>query len=211
MQGGEAERDRINPNEGWESIQATLDRSRSSMYVAGWPTIMLMWGAIVAIGYVAQFAVETHAAGFAEDFPWFPGPLWGGLGLVGMVASSMIGHRASRESATGPTATSVGLRVFAFWISVVAAAFIVPIASGLWTAEADGAAIGGVVIGIVALGYVLFGIMHHAAIALVGLGIAAAFYVPGHFAGDASLVVSAAVTVVVVAGAWVWIRKSGAA
>ena len=211
MQGGEAERDRINPNEGWESIQATLDRSRSSMYVAGWPTIMLMWGAIVAIGYVAQFAVETHAAGFAEDFPWFPGPLWGGLGLVGMVASSMIGHRASRESATGPTATSVGLRVFAFWISVVAAAFIVPIASGLWTAEADGAAIGGVVIGIVALGYVLFGIMHHAAIALVGLGIAAAFYVPGHFAGDASLVVSAVVTVVVVAGAWVWIRKSGAA
>ena len=211
MQGGEAERDRINPNEGWESIQATLDRSRSSMYVAGWPTIMLMWGAIVAIGYVAQFAVETHAAGFAEDFPWFPGPLWGGLGLVGMVASSMIGHRASRESATGPTATSVGLRVLAFWISVVAAAFIVPIASGLWTAEADGAAIGGVVIGIVALGYVLFGIMHHAAIALVGLGIAAAFYVPGHFAGDASLVVSAVVTVVVVAGAWVWIRKSGAA
>ena len=82
---------------------------------------------------------------------------------------------------------------------------------GLWTAEADGAAIGGVVIGIVALGYILFGIMHHAAIALVGLGIAAAFYVPGYFAGDLSLVVSAAVTVVVVAAAWLWIRKSGAA
>ena len=211
MQGGEAERERISPNEGWESIQATLDSSRSAMYVAGWPTIMLMWGAIVAIAYVAQFAVDTHAPGFAEDFPWFPGPLWGGLGLVGMVASSLIGHRASRDNAEGPTATGAGLRVFAFWISVVAAAFIVPVASGLWTAEADGAAIGGVVIGIVALGYVLFGIMHHASIALVGLGIAAAFYVPGYFAGDLSLVVSAVVTVVVVAGAWVWIRKSGAA
>ncbi len=211
MQGGEAERERISPNEGWESIQATLDSSRSAMYVAGWPTIMLMWGAIVAIAYVAQFAVDTHAPGFAEDFPWFPGPLWGGLCLVGMVASSLIGHRASRDNAEGPTATGAGLRVFAFWISVVAAAFIVPVASGLWTAEADGAAIGGVVIGIVALGYVLFGIMHHASIALVGLGIAAAFYVPGYFAGDLSLVVSAVVTVVVVAGAWVWIRKSGAA
>ena len=211
MQGGEAKGERIGSNQGWESIQATLDRSRSSMYVAGWPTITLMWGAIVAIGFVAQFAVETQAAGFAEDFPWFPGPLWGGLGLVGMVASSIIGHRASRDNAEGPTATAAGLRVFAFWISVVAAAFIVPAASGLWTAEADGAAIGGVVIGIVALGYILFGIMHHAAIALVGLGIAAAFYVPGHFAGDLSLVVSAVVTVVVVAAAWVWIRKSGAA
>ena len=209
MQGGEVERERISPNEGWESIQATLDRSRSAMYIAGWPTIMLMWGAIVAIGYVAQFAVETHATGFAEDFPWFPGPLWGGLGLVGMVASSMIGYRASRDTAAGPTATSVGLRVFAFWISVAAAAFIIPAASGLWTAEADSASNGGVAIGVVALGYILFGIMHHAAIALVGLGIAAAFYVPGYFAGDASLVVSAVVMLAVVAAAWVWIRKSG--
>ncbi|MDD9996020.1 MAG: hypothetical protein OXS35_09825 [Dehalococcoidia bacterium] len=211
MQGGEVERERISPNEGWESIQATLERSRSSMYVAGWPTIMLMWGAIVAIGFVAQFAVDTHATGFAEDFPWFPGPLWGGLGLVGMVASSMIGYRASRDNAAGPTATSVGLRVFAFWISVVAAAFIVPAASGLWTAEADGKSIGGIAIGIVSLGYILFGIMHHPAIALVGLGIAAAFYIPDHFAGDSSLVVSAAMMVVVVTIAWVWIRRSGTA
>ena len=198
----------ITPTEGWLAIQETLDSSRSAMYVAGWPTIMLLWGAIVAAGYLSHYAVETFAATFAEDYQWFPGPLWGGLGFVGMVASSVIGYRASRTNAIGRTATSVGLRVFFFWMSVVAAAFIVPAASGMWTADTDADAIRGVGIGIVALGYILFGIMHHAAIALVGLGIAAAFYVPTHFAGDATLVVSAVLMLVVVAAAWVWIRKS---
>ena len=90
-----------------------------------------------------------------------------------------------------------------------AAAFVIPAASGMWIEGTDSAAISGVAIGIVALGYILFGIMHHAAIALVGLGLAAAFYVPTFFVGDAALVVSAALMLVVVAVAWVWIRKSG--
>ena len=202
----------ITPEEGRESIHSTLDRSRSSMYVAGWPNIMLLWGGIVTIGYLSQYLVQTLAPGFAGNYPWFPGPLWGGLGLVGMVGSSLIGYRASKDNATGRTATGVGLRVFFFWMTVVTAAFVIPAASGMWTSDWPAAsAIPGVAIGIVALGYILFGIMHHPAISLVGVGLAAAYYIPSLLAGDAFLVVSAMLMLLVVAVAWVWIRRSGEA
>ena len=98
-----------------------------------------------------------------------------------------------------------------FWISAIAASFIIPAASGLWTADADPIAISGVSVGIVALGYILFGIMHHLAIALVGLGIAASYYLPRHFADDAAPLVSAVLILAVVVVAWVWIRKSSMA
>ena len=171
---------------------------------------MLLWGAIGAIGYVSQFAVQTLGPGFAENYPWFPGPLWGGLGLVGMVGSSLIGYRASNDNATGRTATGVGLRAFFFWMTVISAAFVIPAASGMWTLDWPAAsAIPGVAIGIVALGYILFGIMHHPAISFVGVGLAAAYYIQSLLAGDASMVVSAMLMLMVVAVAWVWIRKSG--
>ena len=208
MQGQGSEAQGITPDQGWQSIQATLDRSRSSMYMAGWTTIMLLWGAIVATGYLSMYAVETLAPAFAEDYPWYPGPLWFGLGIFGMVGSSLIGYRASKENATGPAATAAGLRVFGFWMTVVAAAFVIPAASGLWTADSDPIAITGVAIGIVSLGYVLFGILHHPSISLVGLGIAASYYVPTHLAGDAAPVVSAALILAIVAAAWMWVRRS---
>ena len=78
----------------------------------------------------------------------------------------------------------------------------------MWNAE-DGANIPYVAIGIVSLGYVLFGIMHRPVIAVVGVGIAAAFYIPGYLAGEAALVISAAATLTVAALGAVWIRKSG--
>ena len=208
MQGHESKGQQITPEQGWRSIQSTLDRSRSSMYTAGWTNIMLLWGAIVAMGYFSMYAIETWAPVFAEDYPWYPGPLWFGLGIPGMIGSSLIGHRASRQNATGPTATAAGLRVFGFWMTVVAAAFVVPAASGLWVADSDPIAIRGVAIGIVALGYILFGILHHLAIGLVGLGIAASYYVPTHFAGDSAPVLSAVLMLAIVAVAWVWMRKS---
>ena len=198
----------ITPEQGWSSIQSTLERSRSAMYVAGWPNIMLLWGAIVAVGYFSMYVIETLAPVFAEDYPWYPGPLWSGLGISGMIGSSLIGHRASKQNASGPTATAAGLRVFGFWMTVVAASFIIPGASGLWASDPDPMAIRGVAIGIIALGYILFGIMHHLAIALVGLGIAASYYLPTQFGGDAGPVLSAVLMLAVVAIAWVWIRKS---
>ena len=204
----DSEGQQITPEEGWTSIHATLDRSRSSMYVAGWTNIMLLWGSIVAVGYLSMYAIETLAPVFATDYPWYPGPLWFGLGIPGMIGSSIIGYRASKQNASGPSAKAAGLRVFSFWMSVIAASFIIPGASGLWTADSDPIVISGVAVGIVALGYILFGIMNHLAIALVGLGIAASYYLPSHFAGDAAPLVSAVLIAAVVVVAWVWIRRS---
>ena len=105
---------------------------------------------------------------------------------------------------------SAGIRVFLFWLAVVVAAFLIPGAAGMWNADVDPAE-------------------HRASrrwvswrwgtcssasctgpvIAAVGVGIAAAFYVPSYLAGDAALAVSAAATLLVVALAWTWIRRSG--
>ena len=197
------------PDESWSAIHATMDRARSSMYVAGTATILLLWGAIVALGYFSQYAIQTLASDFAAGTPWYPGLLWGVLATAGMVGSARIGHRASREIAAGDAARSAGIRVFLFWLAVLAAAFLVPVAAGLWTAGDAGVAIPRVTVGIVALGHVLFGIMHRPAIAAVGAGFAAAFYLPSYLVGDAALAVSAAATLIVVALGTAWIRRSG--
>ena len=195
------------PEDSWRTIHETMDRARSSMYVAGSATILLLWAVIISAANLSQYAVEVFAPEFAMRSPWFRAPLWGGLVTVGMVGSAIIGHRAGKENAVGDMALSAGLKVFLFWISVGVAAFLVPAASGMWNAQ-PGANIGGVAVGIVSLGYVLFGIMHRPAIAAVGVGIAAAFYIPSHLAGDAALAVSGvAMFVVLIVGA-AWIRRS---
>ena len=181
------------------------------MYVAGWPSILLLWGTIVSVGYLTQFVVEMAFTTFADNYPWFPGPLWGVLGTIGMIGSSLLGYRAGHANSDGPTATRAGLRVFFFWMTVITAAFIIPAASGLWTIESNEFAISRVAVGIVALGYILFGIMHHKAIALMGVGIAAAHYVPSYFAGDFSDAVSAVLMLAFVVAAWTWIRKTNLA
>ena len=209
MQGSESDTAALTPDESWGAIHTTMDRARSSMYVAGTATILLLWGAIVALGYFGQYAIETLASEFATGSPWYPGPLWGVLAAAGMVGSARIGHRAGGEYAVGDAARSAGIRVFLFWLAVVSAAFLVPAAAGLWTADDAGTAIPRVVVGIVALGLVLFGIMHRPAIAAVGVGFAAAFYLPSYLAGDAALLVTAAATLVVVALGAAWIRRSG--
>ena len=211
MKNQDREEQRITSEDAWESIHATLDRSRSLMYVAGWPSILLLWGVIVSVGYLTQFVVEMAFPTFADDYPWFPGPLWGVLGTIGMIGSSILGHRAGHANSDGPTATRAGLRVFFFWMTVITAAFIIPAASGLWTFETYEPAISRVAVGIVALGYILFGIMHHRAIALMGVGIAAAHYAPSYFAGDFSNAVSAIFVLMAVAIAWTWIRKTSVA
>lgn len=198
----------LTPEEGWEAIYATMERGRSSMYLAGTTTIMLLWGVIASLGYFLQYAVETFAPGFAAERPWFPGPVWGVLAATGMASSAIIGHRASRGIAVGATARSAGMRVFFYWLAVAAATFLVTWGAGMWN-EGAGRQVPGVAIGIVALGYVLFGIMQRPLLAAVGVGIAAAFYIPHHFAGDAALAVSAAATLAVSLLGAAWVRKSG--
>ena len=196
------------PKQQWQSIHETLDKSRNSMYLVGSPEIILLWGVIVALGYLSMHGVESLTPAFAADKPWYPGPLWFGLGVLGMLGSSTIGYRASRQKSDGLLAKSVGLRVFGFWVATVAAAFIIPVVSGVWTPDSDPIVIRGISIGIIALGYVLFGIMYHPAIALAGLGIAASYYLPPHLAGDGAPLLSAGIVLVVLAFAWAWIRKS---
>ena len=198
----------MSPQGGWQEIQATLEEARSSMYLAGSAAILVLWGVIASLAYVSQYATETLAADFATRNPWISAPLWGILAVVGMVGSAVIGHRAGKDSASGDAMRSAGLRVFFYWLAVVAAVFLVPAAAGMWN-EDSGANIPHVAIGIVALGYVLFGIMNRPMIAVIGAGIAAAFYIPSFLAGDAALVISAAATLTIALLGALWIRRSG--
>ena len=209
MQKSEREASALPPEESWNAIHATMDRARSSMYVAGMETILLLWGVIISLGLLAQYAIAALAPEVAADSPWFPAPLWGLLATAGMLGSAILGHRAGREHVAGPAARNAGLRVFFFWLAVVVAAMLVPAAAGMWTADTSGVAVARVTVGIVSLGYVLFGIMHRPAIAAVGAGFVAAFYVPSYLAGDAALLVSAAATLLVMALGTAWIRWSG--
>lgn len=199
----------LTPEQGWATIQATLEEARSSMYVAGTATILLLWGVIVSLGYLAEYALDTALADFRDDNAWISAPLWVALVAAGMTGSAIIGSRAGRMRAAGEAMRSAGIRVFLFWLSVAVAAFFIPAAAGMWNADEDPVNVARVAIGIVALGHVLFGIMHRPLIAGVGAGIAAAFYIPSFLAGDEALAVSAAATLLVVAAAYAWIRKSG--
>ena len=197
------------PEESWRDIHETMDKARSSMYVAGTSTIMLLWAAIASVGVGSQYAILMLAPELAERSPWIFGVLWGILMVPGMVGSGFIGHRAGRKIAAGDAARSAGIRVFLYWLAVVVAIFLIPAAAGMWNSE-DGDSIPAVAIGIVSLGYILFGIMHRPVLAAVGMGFAAAFYIPNYLVDgyEAMLVSAALMVVVVVLGAW-WIRKSG--
>ena len=209
MQESNGEERTLSPGESWQTIHSTMETTRSSMYLAGTPTIMLLWSAIASLGVGSQYAILTLTSEFAERSPWIFGVLWGVLMVPGMVGSGIIGRRAGRKIAPGGAARSAGIRVFLYRLAVVVAAFLIPAAAGMWNAE-DGDKIPRVTLGIVSLAYILFGIMHRPALAVVGAGFAAAFYIPNYLVdGDEAMVVSAALMLaVVVLGAW-WIRRSG--
>lgn len=204
------QRSELTPHESWRTIHDTLAQSQNSLYLAGTAYILLLWGALVSVYFFALFAIAELAPGFEASYPWYPGALWMVIGTAGMIGSALIGHHEGSRNADHATARSAGLRVFAFWMAVVAAAFLITGAAGLWSA--DGAEkVPYVAIGVVCLGYVLFGIMYRPALAVVGLGMAAAFYIPAYLAGDfAALGTGAGMLAVAVLGA-AWIHKSGQA
>ena len=197
----------LTAEESWQAIHTTMDDARSAMYLAGSTAIMLLWGVIVSVGYFTHFAIDTLATEFAEDRPWFPGPLWGGLGTVGGVLSGIIGHRAGNTMATSEAARRAGIRVFFFWTSVVGAAFLLTAAAGLWNPESADTS-PRVFVGVIALGYVLFGIMHRPVIAVLGLGYAAAFYIPDYLLGEAAMAVSGSVMVAMTAAGFAWVFRT---
>ena len=208
MQEFDADANKLTAEESWQAIHTTMDDARSSMYLAGSTAIMLLWGVIVSVGWLSQYAIETLATDFAERWPWFPGPMWAVLGPVGGMSSSIIGRRASREMAASEAARRAGIRVFLFWVTLTVAAFLLTGAAGLWNAE-NGENIPRVWVGMAALGYVLFGIMHRPVIAVLGLGFAAAFYIPNYLLGDVALAVSGAALLAMTAAGFAWVRKTG--
>lgn len=185
-----------------------MDRARSSMYLAGTSPILLLWGGITAVAYLFSYWLQTGGADLVEQRPWVVVLLFGVLIVAGIVGSAIIGHRAGSRNVSREANRAVGLRVFGFWMAVAVAAWLIPAAAGMWNDEL-GPRIPHVAIGIVALGYILYGMMTRPALAAVGAGIAAAYYVPSFLAGDAALVVSAVATLAVVGGGAVWLRRIG--
>ena len=152
--------DQPTAEESWRTIHESMDRARSSMYVAGSAPILLWWAAIASIGIATQYVLMTLAPDFIESNSWVFGALWGSLMVPGMAGSGFIGHRAGKKVAKGDAARSAGIKVFLYWMTVVAAMFLIPVAAGMWNGE-DGDQIPMVTMGIVSLAYILFGIMHH--------------------------------------------------
>ena len=101
MQSAAGDGRELSPQQGWEDIHATMEQLRSSMYVAGTATILLVWGAIISLGYFAEYSFTTFLEDFATDRPWIRAPLWFGLVGAGMVASALIGSRASQKDRRG--------------------------------------------------------------------------------------------------------------
>ena len=208
MSGSEGGEDALTPQESWGEIHATMDKARSSMYLAGTSEILLLWAAITPVLYLFEYWLQTGGADLAAESPWVRAPIFGVVVAAGMVGSGFIGRRAASRNVTKEIGRAIGIRVFSFWIAVGVAAWYIPAAAGMWTPEL-GPQIPHVAIGVVTLGYVLFGIMTNLVLAGVGAGIAAAYYLPSHLAGDAALVVSAVATLVVVVLGALWLRKSG--
>ena len=200
--------DQLTAQESWRTIHESMDRARSSMYIAGSAPILLWWAAIASVGVATQYAIMTLAPDFIENNSWVFGALWGSLMVPGMTGSAFIGHRAGRKVALGDASRSAGIKVFLYWMTVVVAMFLIPLAAGMWNGE-DGDQIPMVTMGIVSLAYILFGIMNHTVIAIVGVAFAAAFFIPNALLGDVAMPVSGGLMLAVVAaGAW-WMRRNG--
>ncbi len=199
----------LSPEASINTIHSTISQAQTSMYLAGTTSIFLIWGALSAIGFLADFAIANLASDFSDDNPWFRAPLWATIIVIGMIASSVIGSRASKQLTDPSTARRIGLKVFAFWLTIGIAALTIPGLSGLWTAPDPGQHIAGVAIGIVALGHILFGLFTRIVISILGIGIAIAYYVPAHFAGDAAYPITAVLVLILVAVSAIWLKKNG--
>ncbi|MCY4625270.1 MAG: hypothetical protein OXC99_09775 [Chloroflexi bacterium] len=199
------------PQESRDVIYETLERTRSSLYVAGSATILILWGVIGAVGLLAEYSIATWGADLRADYPWISGPLWMALVGTGFTASAVIGSRAGQRAAPGQVSRDAGLRVFLFWLAIGVAAFALPGLGGAWASDNPDVNTPRVAIGVAGLGFVLFGIMVRPMLAVIGAGLLAAYYVPSYLLDDAALAVSAALWLAVAALGMLWVRKSGIA
>lgn len=197
---------RLSDEESWASIHTTVDDARRSMYNAGSTTILLLWAAIAGIAFMAQYAITALAPDFSGRAPWLPGALWSVLGPLGGWASFVIGRRARQRIGVGDASRKLEIRGVLFWLAVLAASFLIPLAAGLHSVDAAerGTNINLVIVGVWTLGLILFGIMHRTLIAAGGAFYAAAFYIPFYAAPDIAPAISGAALLAVAAGALAW-------
>ena len=208
MRSGQQEAAQLAAGESWEAIHQTLERSHRSLYLAGTASILLLWGVLTAVYFMATYATGELAPEFVADYPWYHGPIWAVLGPAGMVGSMIIGHRAGERRADGDSARDAGIRVFLYWLAIAITAGLVPGVAGMWN-PGQAESIPQTILTVIFLGYVLFGILFRPALAVVGAALTAAVLVPHYFAGEVSGLISGlAVLGVCVLGA-AWIRRSG--
>ncbi|MXY03870.1 MAG: hypothetical protein F4190_03355 [Acidimicrobiales bacterium] len=198
----------LSAEEGWQTVRSTIHGARTAMYTRGSTAILLMWAGIISTAYLAQYAVATFAADFADENPWYPGPLWAIITFPGVIGSMVIGQRAANVVSPDTAMRNAGLRVAGYWMTLVTAAGLLPGAAGLWN-ESGAERIPYVLLGVIALGYVLFGILHRPLIAVFGVGMAVAFYVPHYLFGDVAPAVSGIAMLVLLAMIAMWVRRTG--
>lgn len=208
MQSGQQEAAGLAAGESWQAIHQTLERSHRSLYLAGTASILLLWGALTAVYFIATFAVGELAPEFVADYPWYHGPVWAVLGPAGMVGSMIIGHRAGERQAGGAAARNAGIRVFLYWLAIAISAVLVPGVAGMWN-PGQAESIPQTILAVIYLGYVLFGILFRPALAVVGAALMVAVLVPHYFAGDSSGLISGLAVLGVCALGAAWIRRSG--
>lgn len=84
---------------------------------------------------------------------------------------------------------------------------VLPDAAGMWTSDAPAANMSRAVVGIIGLGYVLFGIRVRPMLAVIGVGIVAAFFVPSYLFDAATPSVTTVLTMAVSLAGMLWLRK----
>ena len=61
MRGSEGGEAALTPQESWGAIHTTMDKARSSIYLAGTSTILLLWGALTSVTYFFEYWLQTGA------------------------------------------------------------------------------------------------------------------------------------------------------
>ena len=195
MQEPDGEARALTPEESWRDIHETMDRARSSMYVAGTATITFTLGRDSLAG--SRLPVRHPDAGIRirgaqpVDF----------RGAVGHPDGAGYGgkrvHRTAAPAGRSQPATPLAapaIRVFPLLARGGCSDVPHSGGSGECGNSEDGDKIPSVAVGIVSLAYILFGIMHRPVFGGGGArGFAAAFYIPNYLVdGDEAMLVSAA-------------------
>ncbi|WP_428115398.1 hypothetical protein [Candidatus Poriferisodalis sp.] len=103
--------------------------------------------------------------------------------------------------------TAGSTAILLMWAGIISAAGLLPGAAGLWN-ETRAETIPYVLVGAIALGYVLFGILHKPVIAVFGLGYAVSFYVPHYLFDDIAPAISGIAMLALLAATFVWVHRN---